>query len=109
MGERADDAASVEVGGALFDVARVGRQPLVVGRRDAKAQDVHRLALATEARCQLFGDEGVRLLGDRERAVDGVVVGDRHEVHAAPLGELVDLCRRRRAFRQPERALDAQA
>ena len=36
----------------------------------------------------------------RQRALDRVVVGDRHEVHAAALGQLVDLFGRRGAFRQ---------
>ena len=57
---------------------------------------------------QLLGDEHVGPVGDLQHAVDRVVVGDRHEVHPAPLGELVDLLRRRRALRQAERALDAE-
>ena len=44
-----------------------------------------------------------------ERAVDRVVVGDRHEVHAAELCQLVDLLRRRRALGQAERPLDPQS
>jgi hypothetical protein len=36
------------------------------------------------------------------------VIGDRHEVHPAALGELVDLLGRRRALGQAERAGDAE-
>jgi hypothetical protein len=60
-------------------------------------------------RRQLLGDEYVRTVGDLKDARDRVVVGDRHEVHATPLGQLVDLLRRRRALRKPEGSLHAQA
>ena len=69
---------------------------------------MHGLRLAAEPGGQLLGDEHVRAVGDLEHAVDRVVVGDRHEVHAAPLRELVDLLRRRGALGQPERALHAE-
>ena len=49
-----------------------------------------------------------RQVGDRQRAGDRVVVGDRHEVHPAALGELVDLFGRRGALGQVQRALDAE-
>jgi len=81
----------VEVLGALLDVAVVALQPLVVVGRDAQAEHVHGLRLATEADCQLLGDEHVAPVVYLQDTADGVVVGDRHEVHAPPLGELVDL------------------
>ena len=81
----------VQVGGDGLDVAGVGLQPLVVVRRDAEAEDVDGLRLAAEARGQLLGDEHVGPVGELEHAVDRVVVGDRHEVHAPPLGERIDL------------------
>ena len=77
-------------------------------RRDAVAEDVHGLRLAAEVRGQLLGDEHVGPVGDLEDARDRVVVGDRHEVHAAALGQLVDLLRRRRALGQPDGALHAE-
>ena len=80
----------------------------MVLRGDPEAQDVHGLGLAVEVRGQLLRDERAGQVGDRERAVDRVVVGDRHEVHAAALGELVDLVRRSRALGESERTLDAQ-
>ena len=43
-----------------------------------------------------------------ERARDRVVVGDRHEVHPAALGELVDLLRLGCALRQVQGTLDSQ-
>ena len=61
-----------------------------------------------EARGQLLGDEHVGAVGDLQRAVDRVVVGDGHEVHAAALGQRVDLLGRRGALGQAERALDAE-
>ncbi len=107
--QRARDLALVHVRRAQLDVAAVRLQPLVVLGRDAVAEHVHRLWLAAEARGQLLRDEHVRAVGDLEHASDRVVVGDRHEVHAAALGQLVDLLRRRRALGQPHRALHAQA
>ena len=52
---------------------------------------MHRLGLALEVGRQLLGDEDVGKVGELQRAVDRVVIGDRHEVHPAPLGELIDL------------------
>ena len=72
------------------------------------AEHVHGLRLAPEAGGQLLGDEHVGPVGDLQHAGDRVVIGDRHEVHPAALGQLVDLLGRRRALGQPERALDAE-
>jgi hypothetical protein len=63
------------------------------------AQQVHGLGLAAKPGRQLFGDEHVRAVGDLECAGDRVVIGDRHEVHPAPLGEFVHLLRRGGALR----------
>ena len=107
--ERAGDLALVQVGGDDLDVAGVRLEPVVVVRRDAEAEHVDALRLAAEGGGQLLRDEHVRPVGDRQDAVDRVVVRDRHEVHPAPLGERVDLLGRRGALRQPERALDGEA
>jgi hypothetical protein len=107
--QRAGDPVLVKVGGAGLEVAGVGLQPLMVSEIDPVTEDVHRLGLAGEAGGQLLGDEAIRAIGKREAAVDRVVVGDRHEVHAASLGEVVDLLRRGRALRQSERALHPEA
>jgi hypothetical protein len=109
MRQRAGDGVAVEILGAGLDVARVAPQPVVVVGGDAPAQDVHRLRLAAEAGGELLGHEHVRAVGDLEHAGDRVVVGDRDEVHAAPLGEVVDLLRGRGALGEPEGALDAEA
>ena len=66
------------------------------------------LGLAAEAGGQLLRDEHVGAVGDGQRAVDRVVVGDRHEVHPAPLGEGVDLLGRRGALGQAQRVLDPE-
>ena len=89
--ERADDVALVHVGGAQLDVAAVGLQPLVILGGDPVAEHVHRLGLAAEVGGQLLRDEHVGSIGDLEHAGDRVVVGDRHEVHAAALGQRIDL------------------
>ena len=91
-----------------LDVAAVGLQPLVVLWRDPVAEHVHGLGLAAEMRRQLLGDEHVRTAGDLQHAGDRVVVGDRHEVHPSPLGQLIDLLRRRGALGQAGRALHAE-
>jgi hypothetical protein len=80
---------------------------VVVGG-DAVAEDVDRLGLALEPRRQLLGDEDVGAIGDLLDPGDGVVIGDRHEVHPAALGQLVDLLWRRGALGQPERSLDPE-
>ena len=82
---------SCEVLGAGLEVAGLRLQPLMVVGRDPVTEHVDRLRLAREPGGQLLGDEDVVAVGDLEAAVDRVVVGDRHEVHPPPLGELVDL------------------
>ena len=106
--QRAGDLVLVQVLGHLLDVVGVRLQPLVVVGRDAVAEDVDRLGLALEPRRQLLGDEDVGAVGDLLDAGDRVVVGDRHEVHPATLGQLVDLFGRRGALGQAERALDPE-
>ncbi len=108
MGERAGDVVRLQVLGAGLDAAVVTLQPLVILRSDPETEDVHRLVLAPEPGRQLLGDEDVGQMRDLERPVDRVVIGDRHEVHAAALGELVDLLGRRRALGQSGAALDAE-
>ena len=86
--ERACDAALGELVGDGLDVAGERLQALVVVGRDPPAEDVDGLRLGAEPGGQLLGDEGVVVArGELQRAVDRVVIGDRHEVHAAPLGE----------------------
>ena len=107
--ERACDLALRKLIGDGLDVAGERLQALVVGPGDPPAEDVHRLGLAAKPGRELLGDERVLVArGEFDRAVDRVVIGDRHEVHPAALGEVVDLLRRRRALRQTERALHAQ-
>ncbi len=109
VGERAGDLAPEKLFGDGLHVAGERLQTLVVVRGDAPDEDVHGLWLAAKPGGELLGDERVVVaLGELERAVDRVVIGDRHEAHATALGEVVDLLRRRGAFRQPERALDAE-
>jgi hypothetical protein len=109
MRQRARDRVLVQVGGDDLDVAGVRLQPVVVVLCDAQAEDVHELRLATEASGELLRDERVRAVGDLQCAGDRVVVGHRHEVHAAPLGQRIDILRRSRALGQPERALHPEA
>ncbi len=109
VGQRAGDVALVHVGGAQLHVAAVGLQPLVVLGGDAVAEDMHGLRLAAEARGELLRDEDVGSVGDLQDAGDRVVVGDRHEVHSAALGQLVDLLGWSGALGQPDRALHTEA
>jgi hypothetical protein len=77
-------------------------------RGDAVAKDVYGLRLALEVRGQFLGDERVGQMIERQRAIDRVVVGDRHEVHASRLRQLVDLERGGGAFGDAQRALDPE-
>ena len=106
--QRARDLVLVQVVRDDLDVVGVRLQPVVVVGRDPVTEDVHGLRLAAEARGQLLGDEHVGPVRDLQHAGDRVVIGDRHEVHAAALGQGVDLLGRRGALRQAEGALDAE-
>ena len=55
-----------------------------------------------------FGDEHVGQVSEGQGAVDRVVIGDRHEVHAPALGQLVDLDRLGGAFRNFQRTLHSE-
>jgi hypothetical protein len=77
-------------------------------RRDPEAEDVDGLRLLAEPARELDRDEDARVAGDLQDARDRVVVGDRHEVHAARQRELQDLPRRRRALGKSERSLDPE-
>jgi hypothetical protein len=80
----------------------------MVGAVDPVAEDMNGLGLAAEGDGELLGDERVGQMIDRQRSVDRVVVGDRHEVHPLALGQLIDLPRLGRALRKMERTLDAE-
>ena len=108
MCEGAGDLVGVQVLRAGLDVAIVLLQPGVIVGADPEAEQMDGLRLAAEPDGELLGDEDVITIGDLEASVDRVVIGDRHEVHAPPLGELVDLLRRRRALRKAEAPLDPQ-
>ncbi len=108
MRQGAGDPGLVQVCGAGLDIAGMCLQPLMVSASDPVTEDVNRLGLAGEAGGQLLGDEAVGAAVQRQAALDRVVIGDRHEVHPAALGELVDVLGGRRALRQPKRPLHAE-
>ena len=108
VGQGDGDAPGVEIVRAGLDVIVMGLKPLMIGGVDAVAEEMHRLGLALEAGGELLGDEDIGIAGDGLGPGDGVVVGDGHEVHASPLGQLVDLFWRRGTFRQRQRALNPQ-
>src|SRR5215213_5970998 len=94
MRERAGDLVLAQIRGTGLDVAGMCLQPLVVSWGDPITEDVYRLGLAGKAGGQLLGDEAVGAVRKPQSAADRVVIGDRHEVHPPPLGQLVDLLRR---------------
>ena len=104
--ERAGDAARAEVFGARLQIVRVVPAATRGRRARSRSRARARPGARPEAGGQLLRHEHVGAVGQREHAVDRVVVGDGHEVHPAALGELVDLLGRSGALRQPERPLD---
>ena len=108
MCQGAGDLVGVQVLRARLHVAVVLLQPGVIVRGDPEAEQVHGLGLPAEPDRELLGDEDVIAVGELEAAVDRVVIGDRHEVHAPPLGELIDLLRRRGALGEAEASLDPE-
>jgi hypothetical protein len=83
-------------------------QPGVVLAGDPVAKDVDRLRLAAKVGGELLRDEHVGAVRDLQDSRDRVVVGDRDEVHASPLGEGVDLLGRGGALRKSEGALHTE-
>ncbi len=105
MSERARYPQLVEVFRTQFDVGAVSLKPFVNLPVDSEAEHVNRLRLITEVGRQLLRDEHVGPVGDLEHAGDRVVIGDRHEVHATTLGQLVDLLGRGGTLRQADGTL----
>jgi hypothetical protein len=108
VSERGGDLVLAQERRACLHIVAVGLEPLVVLRGDAVAEHVHGLRLALETGGQLLGDERAGQVRDRQRAVDRVVVGDRHEIHASRPGQLIDLERVGGAFGDAQRALDPE-
>ncbi len=108
MRERRRDLVRAEVLGARLDIVIVSLKPLVVVRGDPVTEDVDGLGLTLEPDGQLLGDERVRKMLERQRSLDRVVIGDRDEIHPAPLGEFVDLFGGGGAFGQVQAALDSE-
>jgi hypothetical protein len=106
MGEGGEDAAFVQVLGAGLHVAGALLQDRVIVRVDPEAEHVHLAWLARKACCELHRDEEVGAIGEPQRAVDGVVVGDRDEVHPPTLGQLVDRLGVGRALTEQQRLAD---
>ena len=94
------DPALVQVGRALLDVTSMCLEPFVILAPDPVAEDVDRPGLAAEPGRQLLGDERIGKIDELEGSGDRVVIGDRHEVHPAALGQLVYLVRRGGALGQ---------
>src|SRR5919198_3970487 len=108
VSESASDLALVQVRSALLDVGGVLLQELVILGFDSVAEDVDGLRLSPEPCGQLLRDEHTRPFRDLKATGDRVVVGDRHEIHPAALGQLVHLLRWRGALRKSEAPLYAQ-
>ena len=102
------DLALVQIRGADLDVTAVGLQPAVVFGSDPVAEDVHGLRLAAEVGGELLGDEDVWAVCDIEDSRNRVVIGDRYEIHAASLGQGIDLFGRGGALRQADSSLDTE-
>ena len=90
--EPADVAALADAGltayHAAAKVARAtnpGQVCVVVGAGDAVDEDVHLAVVLGEPAGQLLADDDIGVPCDLQSAVDRVVVGQRDEVHAAPL------------------------
>ena len=99
MCQGAGDLVGVQVLRAGLEVVVPLLETGVIVWVQPEAEHVDRLWLSAEPGGELLGDEDVVAIGDLQATVDRVVVGDRHEVHAPPLGELIDLFRRSGALR----------
>jgi hypothetical protein len=104
VGHGVGDVVVEQVGAQLIDVgAQLVHLP-EAGPVDAEHQAVDLAPVLEEVGGHLAGDEGPRKVGDLQRPIDGVVVGDGHEVHtSAPTG-VVDLARIGEALRGADAA-----
>ena len=106
MVEREEHARFAQARGDVEDVPPERLHLPVQRLRHAVDAEVHFEVGAREAARHLLAHDEVRGVGMRgqqlEPAVDGVVIGDRDEIHAARLGHAVDVLRRRIAVAAPE-------
>jgi hypothetical protein len=61
--------------------------------RDVEDAEMDVDGVPREVSRDLAPDDDVRQMGQPPRALDGVVIGDRDEIHAARLGQAVDALR----------------
>ncbi len=106
VGDRMHDVLRRQVVAQLVDVAAQGLDVAVLRLGDADRQAVDLAAVLGELDGDLLGEEGARQVGDLERAGDGVVIAQGHEVHAPLAAETVDLARLGEALGRAELAQD---
>ena len=110
MREGRRDLTIVEVLRARLDaVSCAPACPLVILGRDPVTEHVH--SSVARPSNQTVGSSDTNTPGrwrDLQSAGDRVVVGDRHEIHSTPLGELIDLRGLGGALGQVKRTLDPQ-
>ena len=91
VGDAVGDPPRLDVGGNVVDVARERLQLGVLLAVDAVDEQVELAVVLGEPAGEFFADEHVRPIGDRQHALDRVVIGDRDEVHAAQARLLGDV------------------
>ena len=93
--ERVREAALAQERDELVDRRAVRLQVAMVLLGEVPDEHVQRDVVLGEARRHLDGEERVGLVRDAQRALDRVVVADRHERHPARLADAVDALRLR--------------
>ena len=106
--ERVHEAPLTQEVDELVDRRAIRLQVAVVLLGEVPDEDVQRDVVLGEARGHLDREKRVRPVGDPQRALDGVVVGDGDERHPAPQAGVVHAapagCRTRRAARAEVRS-----
>ena len=83
VGDGVGDAIFRQIFLELENVAAEDRYIQVLGLINPPHQHMKFTRILREIGCNLFADKSVRLICDRETAIDAVVIGDSDEIHPA--------------------------
>ncbi len=86
---RVGDPLSIEVIAQVVNALSDALNPVVLGRRDVPGQHVHHAAVLGKRRRDFFRDEEVGPIDQLQGTINGVVIRQRHQRHAARLAQLV--------------------
>jgi hypothetical protein len=86
MGNRVRQLAALDIFGDKMNIAGPGLQGGMIGGVQAPDQQVNLAAVSGKETGDFLAGDDIGAIGQRQHAVDGVVIGDGDPIHAAGFG-----------------------